>query len=344
MINQELMLRTDKRHLDQAEDFGLLHVCGYPSSGTTLLRSILNSHPDISVKNEMPLILKALSEAPRELTADAASDLLDALEKDDLYKNFSNLQDLRADLLKAKAEHPAKTYPIELIYALALDGLSYRWYGNKTPQYTEQMDILLKVFPDTKVILIVRDVRDIALSYRKKWGRDVYLCSAKWAQRMRQGRKQIESLPQGQGMVMRYEDLVADPEKHARELCEFLGLPFSATMLEHNKYDKDKPKGKRELNDRPIAVDHVAKWKKEFSDKELARIEAVAYNTMVSFGYPPERATAQINLSKSARIAGELKNLWSQVAVGNRYNKDQSLRTRLKNLSNTLRRLALRRS
>jgi hypothetical protein len=120
-----------------------------------------------------------------------------------------------------------------------------------------------------------------------------------------------------------------------------MGLPFSDQMLHHEEFDKDKAKGKRDLNAQAITTASVKKWEKAFSTGELRRMESLAYDTMQLFGYEPKVATGQRQLSKPSRILGEVWNLNASIFVGNRYNKDQSMKTRLKNLSNTIRRNAV---
>src|SRR5439155_18919139 len=97
------------------------------------------------------------------------------------------------------------------LYTGLIDSGRFLYYGNKTPQYTELLRPLLNLFPATKLILIVRDIRDVALSFEKKWGKSGVLCAHKWNWRMHHGLACLDSLPRGQWHILRYEDLLRDP-------------------------------------------------------------------------------------------------------------------------------------
>lgn len=318
-----------------SHDFGLLHVCGFPSSGTTLLRAILNSHPAIRIKNEMPLILPSLAAASPQLTQRQALNLLDSLERNDQYANFSNLDGARAALRTSSGN---EKFSRNAIYATALDAGEYRWYGNKTPQYTEQLPTLTRAFPCTKVILIVRDVRAVALSHRKKWGKSVRLCATKWNDRMIFGKRYLESMDQKMYLIFRYEDIVEDPEMHCYSMCKFLDIEFSKDMLQHQKFDKDKPTGKTQLNYEPITTKSTRKWESEFTEDEIGEIEALSYESMAEFGYDPVSSSGMTQMSRSEKIFLEARDLGSAIVTGNRYTPNQSFLMKIRRLLWSIRR------
>ena len=204
-----------------------------------------------------------------------------------------------------------------------------RWVGNKTPQNTEHIEELTKLFPDARFILIVRDVRDVALSWKKKWGKDPLLSAAKWNGRMLSGVEQLESLGPARFMVLRYEDLLRDAEQVERSVCQFLGLEFQDRMLEFFRHVRGVVDGKLNYG-QPIQADNTGKWGSRMSPTLVKRIEEVAYDGLQQFHYDTLCAKRSIRLTRLEALRGRLIDLWSTVFVGNRAIRGGQLRNRLK--------------
>ncbi len=118
-----------------------------------------------------------------------------------------------------------------------------RW-GNQVPRDVFELDTLLRMFPDARVIACIRDPRDFLVSYRDKWTvsaaahrarlRKLYhpvLTSYLWkasAQAILAAKIRFGAAVQ----VMRYEDLVSDPSGTLRRLCAFIGEEFQPRVLD----------------------------------------------------------------------------------------------------------------
>lgn len=109
-----------------------------------------------------------------------------------------------------------------------------RW-GYKTPGNELHADAIFGAFPDARLIQMVRDPRDVAVSFRAAgggtWAYDPEAHRRDWRASVEAGIAGQERWP-GQWMVVRYEDLVADREAVMRAVCGFCGLDFNPAVLE----------------------------------------------------------------------------------------------------------------
>jgi len=128
-------------------------------------------------------------------------------------------------------------------YLDKISDLSKRIFVDKTPNNFENVGLILKLFPEAKVIQVHRNSKDVALSIYEH----PFPLSHKYASRMLNTMHAISiaedlmthwtSLGLPQVHNLDYENLVREPDKYAKELVEFCGLSWSALILEPSVND-----------------------------------------------------------------------------------------------------------
>lgn len=128
--------------------------------------------------------------------------------------------------------------------------------GEKTPQHLYNVETFVEWFPGCRIIHTFRDPRAIFASHlrqlqRSRWGpkqallrflpervADAILTpyqlahtTWRWRDAVRLHRK-YEALLGDRYMMVRFEDLVTQPEAEVRRMCQFLSIPFQQPMLE----------------------------------------------------------------------------------------------------------------
>lgn len=99
-----------------------------------------------------------------------------------------------------------------------------RWVS-KEPPYGRHMDDLFRMLPDAKLLVLARDGRSTALSMcHLGWHESVRTAFARWAEFTERTLDHMEKAPEGQVMLLRFEDLVTDFDKNVRSLFAFFGL------------------------------------------------------------------------------------------------------------------------
>jgi hypothetical protein len=188
-----------------------------------------------------------------------------------------------ADAYRFAVESPFRAYA-------AAEGK--RRFGDKTPLYLRYVDMLLEIWPAARIVVLVRDGRDVALSVMQvPFGpNNVWAAARSWARGIRLGREAERAHP-GQVTTVRYEDLVSDPEPHVRTLCEFLGLTFRDDMLAVERSDPGKivkdQAGWFTSIAHGINTSAVGKWRQEMSPREQRVFATVAGRELAALGYEP---------------------------------------------------------
>lgn len=294
---------------------GIVFLCGFPSSGTDLLKNLMNANREIYIGGEFPR-LPALarhygSTVPPESGRQAVKDIVAS----DVYGNLSHTE------LQQKIAWPAR---FQDLYVDLLCPRVVRWTGNKTPQNSENVDRLNALFPEARFVLIVRDVRDVALSWRNKWGKDPVRCAERWNDRMLRARHLLNLHARGRHLVVSYERLIDDPLSAAKSICDFLGLEFDERMGRYHEFVTDNVAGKLNYG-APVIATNKDKWRAALPPREIRRIEEIAWHAMREFGYEPAYGTEHRRINRIERARGLLRDAWAILAVGNRAMRDRSL-------------------
>src|SRR6201982_453868 len=222
-------------------------IAGAPKSGTTLLVSFLDSHPELLVMPQetayFPTVLTKY--APRGRRAQ-----FDYLTKQSLsnvlfggpckwgkrnYSTFPRQQFLqtfeRAAFDPANAQEDLLVLMVKAYAATlgrSLDTVT-RWV-EKTPANRNHVSAIIDRFPHAKILITLRDPRailaaQIALEKTRQTGRfSTYYVIAHWriaaklARRVRDG-----EIP---GFVVPYEQLVCEPDRTMERVCAYLEINF----------------------------------------------------------------------------------------------------------------------
>ena len=195
-----------------------IFVVGCQRSGTTVLRLMLDSHPNISCGPET----RFLSHMETITGAD--------------WHRISRFGFPREYWLNKMAEF-FDSFQSE--YAQARG--KQRW-ADKSPLYALILDFLWELFPDAQVVHVIRDVRDVTASHRTAFGYKSALgAPLKWQRYIHEVRRAAEHAPAGQYHELRYEQLVADREGTLRELLGFLGEEWDPGVLDFESKPHDVP-------------------------------------------------------------------------------------------------------
>jgi hypothetical protein len=208
-------------------------VVGNDRSGTTILRLVLDRSREAAVPPESMFLLDFASVRRRGGLEDperAARFVAEVWShpKVRLWNLSAGPPSVPAGLSHAEAYRFAVESPFRAYAAAA----AKQRFGDKTPAYLHAVDELLAVWPDARVVVLVRDGRDVALSIRAvPFGpNNAYAAARWWARGIRAGIEAERRHPE-QVLTLRYEDLVADPDTQVRRVCEHVGLGYNGEML-----------------------------------------------------------------------------------------------------------------
>lgn len=264
-------------------------IVGAQRSGTTMLRLMLNAHPRFAVPFESDFLAPlARGLVPATFaTPDAARAALDALAEEKFTRKAGLVED-KAALLN----RPIHTYA-ELLDAVFGEHARTRGkpcWGIKTPGYATRIDEIHQLFPGARLVHIVRDGRDVALSNRRiSWGTShTPIIAHDWRWQVLTGRKCGRMLG-GNYFELRYEDLVRDSERTLRRLCEFLNEPFDPAMLRyHESAANEMPQDSLQWHQNSISApraEKVFEWRSALPVADQVLFQEIAGDALDAFGY-----------------------------------------------------------
>lgn len=213
-------------------------VVGCPRSGTTLLRAMLDSHPDVCVPPENYFTTQLLwYRADLERRDGVAVDhVLEVLRATPSFGQFG----ISVDDLDARwREHRPSTIADATrdIYRIYAQRAGKAFVGDKTPHHVDHVEMLADTFGEARFVHLIRDGRDVAASLAAAhFGPDSLAgASFVWRRHVLSGIVAGRRLGAARYAELRYEDLVDDPTGCVDVLCDFLGLRRDAAMLSYHE-------------------------------------------------------------------------------------------------------------
>jgi hypothetical protein len=277
-----------------------IFIVGMNGSGTTMLADSLRRHPQLYVlpkeSKVLPYFIAERSRFGDLARAQNRRRLADEIGRAMAYWHANGKKPL---VLRDEELADCATFGevLSRIYEhLAARQGKKRW-GDKSPMNVQHIGALAEQVPASKFIHIIRDGRDAAQSFHRRWKFDPRHTIWRWKCVVREGRRQAASVGAGRYLEVRYEALTAAPEIELRRVCEFAELPFDAAVLESSMRFMDP---KNPLAGAGRIVRNSEKWRTYFSASVVRSLEAVAGGLLADLGYPVEQA-GDIDLSALQR-------------------------------------------
>ena len=274
-------------------------ILGNPRSGTSLLRLMLNSHPEVTVPPECGFLLWLAKDYAHQLEYNSQT-YINFTE--DLFrtKKFETWNIKKNDLLESIKREKPKTYN-------EMTCLVYRQYakknsktplihGDKNNYYINEMNSIDQLFPASKKIFIIRDGRDVAASYLKIRNREIksqykpnlpsLISEIAYQWQKSTFNAQLRS-GNASSCIIRYEDLVQKPAQTLSTICKHLNIYYTDEMLSFY-LTNDEPaeflqwKAKTQ---HPVDTSSLGSYKKELTQEQIESFEQHAQSALKAFHY-----------------------------------------------------------
>ena len=197
-----------------------LFLVGAERSGTTILRMMLDHHPQIAFFCEFEY---AVQKVPDSQGWPELSQYYEFLETNRIFEAGQLTIDKGLDyrhlidsFLRQKRDRDGKP----------LVGATVHY----------QFDRLLRIWPDARFIHICRDGRDVGRSVIEMgWAGNMYTAVQRWMEAEEVWSGMRRELSANRYIDIRYEVLVTEPEATLTRLCEFIGVPYDPAMLDYSE-------------------------------------------------------------------------------------------------------------
>ncbi|MCU7890883.1 MAG: sulfotransferase [Candidatus Thiodiazotropha sp. (ex Ustalcina ferruginea)] len=297
----------------------MIFVTGASRSGTTMLSRMLNQHSSVSDLRELHCFgdLSDSSNLRESMGKKQAVDLsaqLIARSKRDVWGTVIDEDKMEAEQLwqRAAEDNPptGKVISSTLSFLAARQGKAIPC--EQTPRNIFYAGDLLQSYPNLRIVHIVRDPRDVLASQKNRWKRrrlggdnipfseiirvwcnyHPYTISKLWA---RATRLALHYKAQERFYLLRFEDLVENPESEVQKMCGFLGLPYESAMLDIPQVGSSHRNNAEQQSG--ITKSSLNRWVDVLSSGEVFVCEKMTSSLMKKFSYSPVSSDSPISLS-----------------------------------------------
>lgn len=267
-----------------------IFIVGSPRSGTSLLSKIISGHPKIGIPFESHVYPRLYPW--RKCYGDIS-----------INKNKKRVAEdiVSLEPVKKWKKLPSVERVIENIggssFHTAFEGFMEAWlreigkkrWGEKTPHNVFFWREISEGFPKSKFIHIVRDGRDVAMSWKKvRFGPEhFYSISNLWKNYVKKAEEIKRKTDKNRFYEVKYEEILKRPKKNIKKICNFLGESFDSKMMKFYKGAGSYPtddRNERNLS-RPLLRDNMNKWMSDINTRNLRIFESVSGETLERYGY-----------------------------------------------------------
>jgi tetratricopeptide (TPR) repeat protein len=251
-LTPEMIRRWRQEPPASTEKFQIAFLGGHPRSGTTLLEQILDANPDVLAFDEPSAFHQEVEKQINFAPSPKAFDQLDQLgpaRRADLRRRYVK------SLLREVSGTPAQRVLVD-----------------KNPSPTMSLNIWLRVFPELKVIIALRDPRDVLISCFflniMLNATNVNFLSlertAKHYADLMDVWLRLRDLGGFDWIESRYEDVVENLELEGRKVTEFLGLTWHADQARSHETARRKVLYAPTYHDvtQPVYKRAVGRWER----------------------------------------------------------------------------------
>jgi len=267
-----------------------LFIIGNPRSGTSLLRIMMNSHSFMVIPPECGFIQWWFKKYDNWSSKSNLSEFITDLQTSKKIETWQLDFDALYYFLEQRV---SKSYEELMFNVVAFYGFSKQQklnpavLGNKNNYYIEHLELLKRIAPKSKFLIILRDPRDVYCSYKgikelnskstyvPILSQDLQSFTRDWYYNQSEILKFLNKLDKKQFKVINYEDLVLSSKTVLVKVCNFLKVSFEEKMLHYYK-----------TNDEPVALldwkkktlqppdfNSIGRYKKLLSPTEVMKIE-----------------------------------------------------------------------
>lgn len=289
---------------------GSIHVGGIERSGKTTLSAFLDAHPDIAVPPVGTNMWTYF--AYRFGNLDDPGNLRACI---DGMMSYDRIRSLTPDVGRIEADFRSGRPTYGRLFSLFLgqyaERRSKRIWGTQAGWLEKHAEDLFHEYPETRVIHLIRDPRDRFAAVKHHWPSGLGgagAATAKWIRSASLGQRNQRRYA-GRYLVVRFEDLVIEPEQTVKEVCQFLGLDFDSSML---SAVKRRGGGRHVADSRPLAQalssEYIGIFRDRLDYQELAFLQKKTGRLARAYGYEQPALTA----SRGAKLRFGLRYWPSQ--------------------------------
>jgi hypothetical protein len=285
-------------------------IGGLARSGTTLMRTILGSHPDLAIPQpELPFWTHFF---PRYGRADLSRPevrrrLVEEMAGHRRFERLGVAFDV-AGIVGALDDQRAVTLRtvFDAFMHVYVQGTGKPRWGVKEPSAELHTDGVFATYPAARMIHVIRDPRDVVVSRRAREGmasQHIASIVDTWRLSVRLARDHARRYEDAY-LAVRYEDVVADPAAAIRRVCQVADVEYRPDMLAMNVpgwKGNNSSFGDIDSNRREISAQPVGRYVDRLPAADAQFVAMRARAELDDWGY--EHRRARLSASEQGRLA-----------------------------------------
>lgn len=272
-------------------DFFFIISCG--RSGTTLLRKLLMERGDIHIPPEtydgIPQAMKLYYQNRKKNWSTKVGQVLDFFQNASFYEFWElDMPCVKRELLNLPLEEQNFRSIIYQIYVQHRNQHSPEavLLGDKTPYLILRLPWIKILYPNARIIHIVRDGHDVISSRMKNLNESFDVALNRWKWSIKESKK-FKRYYRESFMQVRYEDLVEASDTHIQEITRFLGLKGGSQLVKREVNLGDDGQAHHQMLHEVITNKKVGAGRNVFNDEEKRQIEKKIGRLLRKFDYLP---------------------------------------------------------
>jgi O-antigen/teichoic acid export membrane protein len=322
-------IQSDGTHLKRptSSSDSPVFIVGLSRGGTTLLSRMLDAHSSVAILPETwwYVVLDRLG-CIEEFTNPWQSSLF----FNEVWENLKSYRDPAARVVAGEASKQPR-YVGPTVRVLETLGQAYanerhaRIWGEKTPGHALWLPQIRDLFPRARVLFMVRDPRDVLVSYDNRWNRGRrdtrYLINTAALLKFYLAHLLYHpAFPPEQVHWVKYESLTSQPLAELEQICGFLGIDFEPSMLDfyqqHENVEETAEGRHHWLLSRPATTEHIGRYREVFSPSQIALVERLLGKEMQALSYPLSNGDGRVFAAYEEKALGKAEAYYQQMLSG----------------------------
>jgi omega-hydroxy-beta-dihydromenaquinone-9 sulfotransferase len=278
-----------------------IFIVGSSRSGTTLMARVLNNSDDVKSFPELHFFeeIYSLSGKQKLNRKECIQKLVHNITSGYLVSSESNENDEIVEKILCGVDDENTSIECFNKALRYFTDDNCRFIVEQTPRNILFVDDILRALPEAKIICMIRDPRNVALSQKNKWRRrwlgakniplreavrswfnyHPWIVSTIW----RASYNKIVSIKSDNIYTLKYEDFISRPADNLSKLCSWLNIEFKEDMLDVEKVGSshnDDNKGGKGISNENSDV-----WRQGLTTEEIYIITSQLSTLMNTYGY-----------------------------------------------------------
>lgn len=288
--------------LKELREIPILFIVGKGRSGTTLLSTIIDSHPNVASATESRFLLLIWQKYKRMKIWDAKNtqQFISDVKKDILVGYLWEFTEGFEENIAALPKEATIQDLIKLVYIYRKSNFQHKgriqFIVDKNPKYTIFVEKLIRIFPEAKFFRLIRDPRDNVTSQINYSKNPVGLIANKWLNYNLKLDRFAKQYPK-QFMTQRFEDLILDKEGFFRKFEHYTGMDSLASCEEERLKIKDKfeekfserLKAQHQATVKPLNPKKIGHHKQKLTEEQIQIIDSYVFPYAEKWNYSREQ-------------------------------------------------------